>query len=111
MLHQVPRILALHDVEHDAALAAGELLGHVLGRSANGFVCAVNPLCEKKDNDCISERHDWVAVNVYGLEYRMPEAGESAFSRHVCIVARVAGAIVIPALTEAQIFFSMCLRQ
>lgn len=41
----------------------------------------------------------------------MPEAGESAFSRHVCIVARVAGAIVIPALTEAQIFFSMCLRQ
>ncbi|MGY3284438.1 hypothetical protein ACVW05_002029 [Pseudomonas fulva] len=71
MPHQVSRVFALGYVLHEATLAAGESLGHILCRPTYGLFCAVN-FFGQEDNDRICKRHDLFKVNVVGSKYRMP---------------------------------------
>ena len=53
MPHQVSRVLAPGYVVHEATLAAGEPLGHILRRLTYGLFCAVNFFGQQEDNDRI----------------------------------------------------------
>lgn len=72
MPYQIAGAFAPGYVVHEATLAAGEPLGHILCRTTYSLFCAVNFFGQQENNDRICKRHDMFTVNVVGSKYRMP---------------------------------------